>query len=62
MRVYLKRLQLETYLTWDKRNSHQSPDSPICDKLKEICTKTHINKGGGKIKHKEKILKPAREK
>ena len=47
-----------------KGNSQSSPrsaKSPIQDKLKEKHTETHINETT-KIKYKEKILKPSREK
>ena len=47
-----------------KGNRHPSPgsaESPIQDKPKEKHTETHINETT-KIKYKEKILKPSREK
>ena len=54
---------MKTSLTW-KENRHPSPgsaESPIQDKPKEKHTETHINETT-KIKYKEKILKPSREK
>ena len=63
MRKFLKRLQLKISPTW-KRNSQLSPrgtKSPIQDNPRRIMP-THILIKLTKTKHKERILKTAKEK
>ena len=62
MRKFLKRLQLKISPTWKRKqpNNPRVTKSPIWDKPKEKHTKTHINQTN-KTKHKERILKAARE-
>ena len=62
MRKFLKRLQLKIS-QHGKGNSQRNPrgtESPTQDKLKEKHAKTHTHQT--KTKHKERILKAAREK
>ena len=62
MRQFFKRLQLKISPTW-KGNSQSSPRgsrSPIQNKPKDKDSKTHTNQT--RTKHKERILKAAKEK
>ena len=62
MRKFSKRLQLKISPTWKrKQSSSRGTKSPIQDKPKEKHAKTHKIKLT-KTKHKERILKVAREK
>ena len=64
MRKFLKRLWLKISPTWKRKSRQSSPrgiKSPIQDKPKEKHAKTHTNQTN-KDKHKERILKTAREK
>ena len=61
LRKILNKLQLKTSPTWErKQSSPRSTESPLLDKPKED-TSRHILMKLTEIKHKEKILKAARE-